>query len=415
MKRINEIVQWISVIGFMMVISSIPYGWSAYQRISCIIMLTGYILYLIFNRQWKVWRWTNTKWLYVVMIALWCMLPLRQLFDPTPPTLYYWQQLHTHHWFLFVGIVGLLGATEKVRMWQVTTALLATSLFMLAHCGYMYFGTSEFGDVAPLARMTSLRNTHINSHMVMNLYVNTALIFGFATYRQLSRWWQKGLLLLSMGLSWGVIWISDGRIGMFTSLVIVSAGLTCLLYRRNRYAGIGCALFLVILSLAAMMHRPRMSQADLSAEPRLVVWDYSYRMAKEKPLFGYGPSTLSEKYVEEAYTDSAMYHGWVEPIIYGTPVFAIQGKTMQTHHPHNAFLMYWLEVGIVGVLLLCALFVCGALLPVGKDRFFLWLFLLALFLQAMTEPIGLHFHPQFIALMLFVWELLTVQCQKACK
>ena len=77
---------------------------------------------------------------------------------------------------------------------------------------------------------------------------------------------------------------------------------------------------------------------------------------------------------------------------------------MMTHHPHNAFLMYWLSVGIIGVVLLLALFVLAARLPVGDNRLFLWMFLLALFLQCMTEPIGLHLHPQFIALMLFAWE-----------
>ena len=55
--------------------------------------------------------------------------------------------------------------------------------------------------------------------------------------------------------------------------------------------------------------------------------------------------------MEEAYTDSAMYAGYIEPIIYGVYDFAEQGKTMHTHHPHNAFLMYWLAVGIIGALL----------------------------------------------------------------
>ena len=121
-------------------------------------------------------------------------------------------------------------------------------------------------------------------------------------------------------------------------------------------------------------------------------------------MTGYGVSTLSEKYVEEAYQDSVMVHGFIEPIINSSPDFRKQGKTMYTHHPHNAFLLYWLAVGIGGALLLLALLGFATTLPAGEDRIFLWLFLLALFLQCMTEPVGGHLLPEFIALMLFVWE-----------
>ena len=242
--------------------------------------------------------------------------------------------------------------------------------------------------------------------MVIVLYVNTALIFGFAMLRSLTRWWQKVLLILAMILSWCVeVLLPAGRIGMFTSLIIISVGTTYYLYRFNKVAGVVCAALLVAASVLVMMRRPKMTYYDFAAEPRMVVWDYSVRMAKEKPICGYGLSTLSEKYVEEAYADSAMCAGYIEPIIYGFEDFSVQGKTMNTHHPHNAFLMYWLAVGIIGVLLLCALFVTGAMLPMGENRLFLWLFLLALFLQSLTEPIGPHLHPQFIAMMLFAWEL----------
>jgi ABC-type multidrug transport system permease subunit len=108
--------------------------------------------------------------------------------------------------------------------------------------------------------------------------------------------------------------------------------------------------------------------------------------------------------VEQAYEDAVMYEGFIQPIIEQDEEFVAQGRTFETHHPHNAFLTYWLAVGIGGVLLLIALFLIAAMLPVGRNRIFLWLFLLALFLQCMTEPIGGHLLPQFIALMLFVWE-----------
>ena len=105
----------------------------------------------------------------------------------------------------------------------------------------------------------------------------------------------------------------------------------------------------------------------------------------------------------------AYYHGddmadYVTDFIELNPAFAAQGKTMQTHHPHNAFLLYWLGIGIFGLLAFIALFVVAACLPIGENRVFLWLFLFALFLQCMTEPVGAHVLPQCIALVLFVIE-----------
>ena len=74
---------------------------------------------------------------------------------------------------------------------------------------------------------------------------------------------------------------------------------------------------------------------------------------------------------------------------------------MITHHPHNAFLEYWLENGVFGFFGLIALFVSAACMSFGTKRIYIWTFLLALCIQCMFEPIGDHLQPQFIALMLF--------------
>ena len=153
-----------------------------------------------------------------------------------------------------------------------------------------------------------------------------------------------------------------------------------------------------------MLLKPRLRPDAFRHEARVAIWDYSLRMAKQKPITGYGFSTLSVQYVEQAYTDPVMYNGFIATVIELNPAFAAQGKTMQTHHPHNAFLLYWLGIGIFGLLAFIALFVVAACLPIGENRVFLWLFLFALFLQCMTELVGAHVLPQCIALVLFVIE-----------
>jgi O-antigen ligase len=207
-----------------------------------------------------------------------------------------------------------------------------------------------------------------------------------------------------MTLSWTLLVLTQGRIGLIASLLILGIGTVTLISRRSTRWAIGTGVAMLIAAVAVVMTQPRMAFKKIKYEPRAVIWDYSWRMVQQQPIVGYGMSSLSEVYVEKAYQDPVMYTRFVHPVLENNPEFAVQGKTMVTHHPHNAFLLYWLAVGIGGALLLLALLGFATTLPAGEDRIFLWLFLLALFLQCMTEPVGGHLLPEFIALMLFVWE-----------
>jgi len=387
-----------------MIISAIPYGWSAYPRIGAYILGVGYVFGFVVGQQWKNLRWHSSNWLYLIMIALYVMLPLRQLFDPTPPTDYFLRQLHRHEWFLYVGLVGLLGFPETLKRRHVAYVMLLTSVFMLAHCAYMYLGTDEYIGCAAARRFALLYRHHISSHMVINLYINAALCLGLSCLCELRQGWKKVLVGLAMTLSWTLVVLTQGRIGLLASLLIIGVGAVYLIYRHNRKWALVAGVLMLLAAVPLIMTQPRMKKATMKVEPRTAIWDYSWRMVKQKPVFGYGLSSLSNDYVEQAYEDAVMYEGFIQPIIEQDEEFVVQGRTFETHHPHNAFLTYWLAVGIGGVLLLVALFVFAAMLSAGENRIFLWLFLLALFLQCMTEPIGGHLLPQFIALLLFVWE-----------
>lgn len=407
--------EWLPVIGILMLFSSMPYGWSLYQNVSCWVLGLGYLSYFFVCKKWRDLHWDWSKWMYVILLALWAMYPLRQLFDATPPTDFFWQQVHRHEWFLYIGLAGFIGFSKQLKLKHVAYVMLLTSVMMFVHCGYLFLGTDEMPRLMadPLLRFDELRFRHIHSHMVMNLYQNTAIILGCYAFRQDREWWKRVLIGVGMLCAGATIWLSAGRVGQGTFVLVMAIYLLYRLFATHRWLAIGSAAVCIVLG-AWMMTQVRQVK-PLEGEPRAAIWNYSWRMIQEKPMTGYGVSTLSEKYVEEAYQDSVMVHGFIEPIINSSPDFRKQGKTMNTHHPHNAFLMYWLAVGIMGVLLLIALFVTAAWLPAGSDRIYLWLVLLAVFLQSLTEPIGFHLLAQFIALMLFVWDQThpRVECQKA--
>jgi len=400
----REIIAWLPVIGLLMVLSALPFGWSDYQRIGLYVLGVGYVADYVCNMRWRQIRWDRSKWIYVVMLAFVAMFFIREWFDPTELTHYAYSQFHLHEWFLYIGIAGLLGFSDKLQLRHVTYVMLATSVvMMLAAIGYYYL-TDECHDMSAFYRFNMLRAYHINSHMVVNLYINTAIILTFSELHSEPSRWRKGLLIAVVLFLWGMIMLSDGRIGQATSLLImVGCGINAL-PRKHWYVGPVLGVLFAIGAGLFMANNPRVSLQRITHDPRFAIYDYSWRMIEKKPVEGYGLSTLSVQYVEEAYQDSVMYNGYITHMMANAD-FARLGKTMMTHHAHNAFLHYWLAFGIAGPLLLLALFGVAAAMPIDRHyRFYLWMFLLAVFIQCMTEPVGQHIKPQFISIILLVWQ-----------
>ena len=88
----RELVAWIPVIGLLVVISAIPFGWSAYQRIGLYLLGIGFASDYIVNQRWKSIAWNRSKWIYVIMLAFVALFFIREMFDPTPLTDYAFSQ-----------------------------------------------------------------------------------------------------------------------------------------------------------------------------------------------------------------------------------------------------------------------------------------------------------------------------------
>ena len=410
--RWRDMVAWLPVIGLLMVISAMPYGWSAYQRIGLYVLGVGYVADYIVNKRWQLITWNRGKWIYVIMLAFVVMFFVREWFDPTALTSYAFSQFHLHEWFLYVGIAGIIGFSDKLKMKHVAYVMLATSAVMAMTCYGLYFFMDKPDYLSSNEFFNLMRREYINSHMVMNLYLNTAMILGFCVLRSESVRWKRIVLFAAIIFAWILIMLSDGRIGQATSLLVMFVCGILALPRKHMYWGLTIGLLLTICAGLFVAHNPRMRLERVAHDPRAAIFDYSWRMIKKEPITGYGLSTLSVKYVEEAYQDSVMYNGYILHI-QSIPEFVQLGKTMKTHHSHNAFLHYWLIFGILGPVLLLALFATSACLPIDRHyRIYLWLFLMALLIQCMTEPIGQHIKPQFISIILFAWQWATLPAMK---
>jgi len=400
-----NLIEWLPVLGLFMLVSAIPFGWSDYQRVCLIVLGVGYVLDYVVSQRWLQIGWNKSKWIYVVMLFLWVLPYVRQLFDSVDATAYFHYQMHCHEWFAYVGVIGLLGFSPKLRMHQVAWVMLLTSVVMAVYCAYLYCCTDMHVDLGTtLIRFDALRREQINSHMVMNLYINTAIILGLYSLETTEQVWKKIVMVICMGIGLALIFLSAGRIGQGTALIILMAYFFYRMRHLNKLWYVAVVAFLGLCVWGVLHLNKRFNPQVVMEDPRFAIWNYSMRKIQQKPIVGFGYSSLDIEYLEPQYTDSIVYTRFVEHLM-NVPDFAIQGKTLCTHHPHNGFMLYWLAMGLAGLFGLLCFFVASACMPVNKGgRFYLMLFLVALFIQCMTEPIGGHLLPQFFCIVLFVWQ-----------
>ncbi len=386
-------------VGLLLLVASLPFHYGWVQRTALYILGISYPIDYVLNRRWEGWHWTRDKWVYVVMILLFLLTPIWQLFDSTPPTDYYRFQLHQRSAFVWVSIAGLAGFSPHLHTRVVGVVMLLTGIYMFV---LTLYGSLHSGlPVWNLRIFNCYRAHHINSHMVMNLYMNTALIFGALGMNQWPRRWIKYMVVVMMLTVWCFILMTDGRVGFATSLIIITIFFVRWCWQYKHVLGVLAFTLCAITGSVLIYFNDRITADKIEDDPRMAIWGYSIRRISIHPWLGYGLSTNSTAYVEEAYTDPKMYEGFILRTIERYPEFTEQGHTMITHHPHNAFLEYWLENGVFGFFGLIALFVSAACMSFGTKRIYIWTFLLALCIQCMFEPIGDHLQPQFIALMLF--------------
>lgn len=407
MKRlsvdIRTIAAWLPVGLLMALMPTLLFPVFSVQRVVMIALVLAWIVDVIVNRRWVGWRMSGDKWVFALMIVFFLITPLHQLFD-IPATTYYHQQIERRLPFLVVGLMGLLGFSDKLRVRYVGYAMLLSGVAALVTVLIVQGieGNLPLSDFRYWFNLT--RHTVIASHMEFNLYLNIALVMGFYALQSRIPRAMKIAVVVAMFICFGMLLISDGRVGMITALLMVLVlGLRLPVVRR--YAWV-TGVLVVLIAGGAFWHisrNPRFSWEYVRHETRLVVWDYSVEMIKEKPWVGYGLSSLSEEYVTKAYEHQGMQQVYIGQLLQ-LPEFSERARDMYLIHPHSTFLEITLEHGVFGLLVLLALIIAAAAVPMRpQDKWYYAVTLAAILLQGCFEPLGKYFPPILICVTIFVW------------
>lgn len=402
-NTVRTVVSYLPIGGLLLLIATLPFHYGWVQRAALYWLALAYPVDYIVNKRWQAWHWNRRKAVYILMMLLFLMTPLRQLFDAAEPTPFYLRQLDQRAAFLFVGLIGFLGFSDKLRPRYVGYVMLATSVVIIGYVAYLTLRHPGVYEGNWIVQFNMWRRSHVHSHMVVSLYMNIALIFGYYILRQPYPQWLRGLVGAGMALVFGGVAIAEGRTGLATLLSLMLLIGIYTMVRYNKRLILPIALLLCGVGTVFLMMNQRFDRSHLEYEPRWVIWRFSADMAKEKPWGGYGLATLSTEYATRAHADEAMRERYIQGVLSCPQFDKLPKDNMAGVHPHNVFLLLQLENGFMGPLLFVGLLLSAGCCCARRYRIYIWGCIFVVVVQAMFESLGDHLLPIQIATVLFVW------------
>lgn len=194
------------------------------------------------------------------------------------------------------------------------------------------FGALTFGIFSLIFNLTGHNVTHdlrllgpLDSAVYLAYYLTPFFIF-FAIRKEIWPALLLGLLIIATR--------SMGAIG--GSFIVISS---FFLYRRklSRNVKMGLAVIGAIIAVAIFYIKilPTLQTNYSSLDERGEIWKVSAEILKENPIFGVGPGQFEANFIKES--DEVLGR---PPLDY----YVIQ--------PHNIFLLFWFNYGILGISLL---------------------------------------------------------------
>lgn len=396
-RLLKEIVSYLPLISILAIVALMPFYYSEWQRASFYSLAVTYPLDYIVNRRWQVWQWDQRKALFAVFSFFALLTPLWQLFDPLRTGLYQ-EMVNVFAPFFFVGIAGFLGMTDKIRMRYAAWVMLGVSAAIVV---YLIFRTGF--DVADGSQWVQLFNENrikaVNSHMVVNLYMNMALILGAMVCMDTNRQrLLKVLTALMMLPSLFALLITEGRTGMLT---LFAWDIVLLIYIAANSQRRWVAAMIVLFAVGAgvfLMHNDRIREMKSGTNPRIYQWQECWEMIKDRPIAGYGVCSARKEYVRRALANEELVALYIQPEVEQNPDFRRNGEIQyEMMHPHNAVLESWARFGILGLLLALICLIGPMCMRLGRYQIYLTLCALAFLIQAMFESFGNNLQPLFLA------------------
>lgn len=407
MKNISKILNFRNVISYLQVASlwllilSLAFYISSFQRWIMIVAGGMFIVDYVANRRWSTWCWHRNKWLYVAMIALYICIPLWQIGSDTYNPRVFSYALEDRMPLLLVGIVGILGFGDRVKLRHVCYVFIIGCIFSSLYIIFRGAGFSFFTHL-PAEQSEIFWQTRVelvNSHMMYNLYLNTGLVFAFYLLQQsdLKRWIRISVVAACFWIFY-ILCLTEGRIGLFTGLLIGAIFLLFYTFRRGLKWFLPVASVYLIFAVLMIAQHKRFETNAMRGEPRWLIWHAVVDVIQENPIMGHGVCDAKASLTEKALVGEGDLQNFYRPQITAENIHRLP-------HPHNAFLQAWCDFGIIGLAIILFIFIFPLTMRPKKHRIYVFMIVGCFVIQCMTD---VFFSPQpllyGIAIMLFTSE-----------
>ncbi|MFZ4581121.1 MAG: hypothetical protein ACOYM7_00600, partial [Paludibacter sp.] len=193
------------------------------MRILLVLMVLTYLIEITTEERWKNIRIKGNKYALFYLSILSYFL-LQYLFLPFEKNMsYFFQVTEERLSFLIIGLIGLIGLNSYFKLkyfaWTYIIASILYCIFLLAHLNREMILSNDI-----ITQLGLVRVKNLNSHMKFNFHLNVSLVFVYyllQTYRHQKRMWLKTILYTSGLIILLNLWLSEGRTGAITSIILL--------------------------------------------------------------------------------------------------------------------------------------------------------------------------------------------------
>jgi len=242
-------------------------------------------------------------------------------------------------YFLITDVIS-----SRRGMWRIADFFMAAAV-VASSVGLAQFALgADVLDVQGVSRISGVYN-HPNNFA---LYLGRMLPFAICVGIFLPYGWRKVLYLMaSVPMALATILTYSRGAYVAVTLAILVAVAVGLIWRPHRTehgpsrwlrVGSSAAVVLVLVALITAALLPRLPERIGHIGSVLIrarIWDTGLRMVADRPILGVGPDQFLNQYQSRYITQEQkdLHEDWLS-------------------HPHNIFLDFWLNLGILGLLIL---------------------------------------------------------------
>lgn len=233
-------------------------------------------------------------------------------------------------WFIFPLLFPLVALAEiKSESYKKIYKAIYFSSFLASCVAITYFFLDKITFDGRL-------QAFYNSPNFLAMYIAPAVLIGVALFHE-----NRKLYGISLAVILAVLYLTFSY-ASWAALILASVAL--FFSRKGKFWKPMAALFVILLIFAGVQLSSKKMTSLIhleqrsSAASRIIIWSSASRIIKDNWLFGIGPNQFQNKYLE--------YQKYFPPYL-----------EWSAPQPHNLFLAFWLQAGIIGLLGFLALII----------------------------------------------------------